>query len=170
MLELERTFLAKYLPSDLAGHRAEKYSDLLFPSDARHPHLRLRKRGEVMELTKKSPVGTDHSTFLEQTIELDQGEYDVLSTVPGKRTEKTRYFYPLCGKVAEIDVFEGTLSGLALIDFEFETEQEKRDFKPPEVCLAEVTEEEAMAGGYLAGKSLDDILPVLNKYGYVPIP
>lgn len=170
MLELERTFLARELPGDLKNYPAKKYLDLLFPIDSRHPHIRLRKRGDIMELTKKTLVDeANHSTFVEQTITLDPEEYQVLSQIPGKRTEKTRHFYPLAGKTAEIDVFEGNLSGLVLIDFEYDSEEEKHSFVAPDICLAEVTEEEAIAGGYLAGKSLEDILPVLEEYGYTPI-
>lgn len=42
-------------------------------------------------------------------------------------------------------------------------------FVSPSFCLAEVTQEEFIAGGYLAGKSYADIEKFLKMYHYRPI-
>lgn len=167
MIELERTYLAKRLPDGLGDSPRKEMLDIYLPADSRHPVLRVRKNGDRLEMTKKTIVeGTDSSKMEEQTIRLSLDEYAALATVDGKRVGKTRYLYGFQGRTAEVDVFGGALSGLVLVDFEFETEAEKDSFSMPEFCLAEVTQEEFIAGGFLAGKSYDDIAPGLARFGY----
>jgi len=72
----------------------------------------------------------------------------------------------LAGRPAEIDVYHEKLAGLVVIDFEFDNEVEKNEFTTPDFVLADVTQDEAVAGGFLAGKSIEDIMPLLDKYGY----
>ncbi|NTW30858.1 MAG: hypothetical protein HGA33_06255 [Candidatus Moranbacteria bacterium] len=167
MIELERTYLAKRLPEGLYECPSREMLDIYLPVSSRHPVLRLRKNGDQLEMTKKTIVeGTDSSRMEEQTIKLSDEEYAALAGIGGKRVGKTRYLYEIDGHTAEVDVFDGALSGLILVDFEFETEAEKDAFLMPEFCLAEVTQEESIAGGFLAGKSYDDIAPGLSRFGY----
>jgi len=70
---------------------------------------------------------------------------------------------------AEVDIFEGTLQGLVMIDFEFDSEENKHAFVIPDFCLADVTQEEWVAGGMLAGKSYEDIEKKLKRFGYQKI-
>ena len=70
------------------------------------------------------------------------------------------------GAPAEVDVFTEDLAGLVLIDFEFSTEAEKDDFTPPSIALADVTQEDFIAGGLLAGKTYDTITPELARFCY----
>ena len=63
-------------------------------------------------------------------------------------------------------MFQGDLKGLVLVDFEFESEQEKQAFEKPDFCLVEVTQEEFIAGGMLCGKTYKDIEKNLQKFGY----
>jgi hypothetical protein len=65
-----------------------------------------------------------------------------------------------------IDLFLDGLEGLALVDFEFDSIEEKERFLIPDLCLADVTQEESIAGGFLAGKRYADIESFLEKYGY----
>lgn len=167
MIELERTYLAKRLPDGLRDSAKKDMLDVYLPAGSRHPVLRLRKNGDKLEMTKKTHVeGSDSSKMEEQTIRLSREEYEALTGIEGKRVGKTRYLYEIDGRTAEVDVFVGALSGLVLVDFEFETEVEKDAFPMPEFCLAEVTQEEFIAGGFLAGKSYDDIAPGLSRFGY----
>ncbi|HWQ60186.1 MAG TPA: hypothetical protein VN420_03490 [Candidatus Fimivivens sp.] len=167
MIELERTYLAKRLPDGLGDCPSKEMLDIYLPAESQHPVLRLRKNGDQLEMTKKTIVeGTDSSKMEEQTIKLSDEEYAALAGIGGKRVGKTRYLYVIDGHTAEVDVFGGALSGLVLVDFEFETEAEKDAFPMPEFCLAEVTQEEFIAGGFLAGKSYDDIAPGLARIGY----
>lgn len=86
--------------------------------------------------------------------------------IAGRRIHKTHYYYVVNGRTAEVDVFMDALTGLVVIDFEFETEEEMRDFKPPFICLAEVTQEEFIAGGMICGKRYVDLEKDLSRFNY----
>ncbi|MBI4981320.1 hypothetical protein HZC30_07255 [Candidatus Woesearchaeota archaeon] len=151
MLELERTFLAKFLPSGLEKCKCKEIIDIYLPTNAHHPKLRIRKNGDKYEITKKVPAeGGDLSQMCEETTTLTSEEFDELSsTLIGKRVHKLRYYYPYGSLIAEVDVFQAQLKGLVVIDFEFKSEEEKNAFQIPDFCLAEVTSEEFIAGGML---------------------
>jgi CYTH domain-containing protein len=167
MIEYELTYLAKTLPPDLATYNGQEYIDIYFPADDPHPVLRLRRRGDKFEMTKKTIIsGTDSSEMHEATIELSRAEYDALAAAPGKKVHKLRYEYQIAGSPAEIDVFQDELAGLVLIDFEFSSSEEKATFTMPDMCLADVTQEAFIAGGKLAGRQYADIASELQKYGY----
>ena len=167
-VELELTYLVKTLP-DLTKAPSKLVVDVYFPLGSTHACLRLRQNGDQYEMTKKIPVdNADASHQHEHTIKLTQPEFAALAAAPGKRVVKRRYFYDYNGRVAEIDVFQEDLKGLVLADFEFETREEQVAFKMPDFCLADVTQDEAVAGGFLAGKKYADIAPQLDAYGYKP--
>jgi len=50
-IELERTFLAKYLPNDLDNFPLKQMQDNYIPKQARHPVLRIRKNGDKVCVT-----------------------------------------------------------------------------------------------------------------------
>ncbi len=160
--ELERTFILRYLPP-MEGCRQVLIEDIYIPASARHPVIRIRRAGQRLEFTKKSPKEGDSSEQVEHTVPLTEEEFGCLASLEGKRLSKTRYFLD---SGAEIDIFHGPLEGLCLADFEFRTSEEKSSFTPPKFCLAEVTQEEAIAGGMLAGKSYQDIEGMLEGLGY----
>lgn len=170
MIELERTFLVKALPTDLAACPSKEMLDIYLPASSDHPILRIRKNGAKYEMTKKAPVqGTDSSEMLEQTIPLTEEEFTELAQIPGKRVQKRRYVYVYEGNEGEIDVFEGELKGLVLADFEFSEVDAKNGFSMPEFCLADVTQEKFLAGGMLCGKAYQDITADLARYNYSPL-
>ena len=167
MIELEKTYLAKKLPGNLKGCRSKEILDIYLPGTSEHPKLRLRKNGDKYELTKKEPVNDgDASHQNEQTIILTQAEFDALNQLDDKRVRKIRYYYDYNGRTAEFDVFQDSLKGLVVIDFEFATIDEKANFKMPDFCLAEITQELFTAGGMICGKSYEDIDGELNKFNY----
>ena len=167
MLEFEKTYLAKYLPLDLEKCEVRELMDIYIPADATHPKMRIRKKGDEYEITKKVRVHADDASVQEEyNISLTAGEFAPLSRVEGKRLRKLRYYYPYGELMAEVDVFQDDLAGLALIDFEFATAKEKDAFAMPDFCLAEVTQEDFVAGGMLCGKKYDEIEEELGRYGY----
>ena len=169
-LELEKTYLAKYLPSNLIKCDFIRISDIYIPVNREHSELRVRSSNDKYEITKKIPLDkNDFSKQTEHTIFLDKEEYMALITVSGKKVEKTRYYYIFQGRTAEIDVFEGSLSGLVLVDFEFETIEELEQFRVPNFCLVDVTQEEFTAGGKLCGKTYSDIESELRKFSYTKL-
>ncbi len=166
IIELERTFFLKYFPFSLTSKAFEECTDIYLPTKSRHPHLRIRKLGKKYEITKKHPIKKDSSEQSENTIVLSKEEFDELGKIKGLRIHKFRYRFSVKNVKAELDVFQDNLFGLILIDFEFESVSQKNNFVPPDFCLTEVTQQEIIAGGYLAGKNFKDILPQLKRFGY----
>lgn len=170
MIELEKTYLLKSIPKNLKNAKFKEIIDIYFPKNSIHPKLRLRKNGKRFEITKKEPLDKEDSSIQkEQTILLSQEEFSALSKVNGKKIHKLRYYLDYNSQTAEIDVFKGDLAGLVMADFEFKTEEEKSNFKIPDFCLIDVTQEEFIAGGMLCGKKYEDILPKLNSLKYQKI-
>ncbi len=169
-IELEKTYLLKYLPEDIKEKQSIEIFDIYIPKTVDHPHLRIRKRGEICEITKKEPLNeNDSSEQQEHTIKLTDEEFSALKNVDGKKLHKVRYLYPVGKNTAEIDVYQDDFKGLVFVDFEFKTREEKDNFLMPGFCLAETTQEKFCAAGWLAGKKYSDIEPFLDKYGYKKI-
>jgi len=169
--EFELTYLAKNLPNNFSPEtKSKEILDIYLPASSEHATLRVRKRGDVYEITKKEPVsGTDSSHQNENTIPLTQEEFNDLATLKGKRVRKIRYYYEEEDITYEIDVFQDDLKGLVLVDVEFNSNEEKAKFAPPDWVLADVTQEKFVAGGVLCGKSYADIESHLIQYGYKQI-
>jgi CYTH domain-containing protein len=165
MLELEKTFLAKFIP-DISQCKNKEIFDIYFPKNSYHPNLRIRKNGNRFEITKKTMIDNDPSKQLENNIPLSEDEFIGLSKADGKRVKKTRYYYNYNGRIAEIDIFQEDLYGLVLVDFEFDNEDDKNNFPLPEFCLLDITGIEVIAGGMLCGRKYQDIESQLNELGY----
>jgi CYTH domain-containing protein len=169
-IELEKTYLAKFLPEGLKDSPNKEIKDIYIPQSVAHPSLRLRKRGDKYEITKKQPVqGTDSSEQYEHTISLTTEEFSALEQVKGKAVRKIRYYYNHKGVQAEVDVFQDELSGLVLVDFEFKEVTDKNNFEMPDFCLSDVTQDKFFAGGMLCGKKYSDIEVHLGELGYKKI-
>ena len=167
MIELEKTYLLKEVPDGLLESDNKEIIDLYLPGYSNHPQIRLRKNGDTYELTKKRPVSEgDASEQTEETIILTKEEFEFFGTLDGKKVHKIRYYYNYNGHITEIDVFKGELEGLVVVDFEFESVEDKDSFKMPSFCLVDVTQEKFIAGGMLAGKSYQDIESDLNRLSY----
>ncbi len=169
-IEYEKTYLLKHLPDGIESAPYVTIRDTYIPETVSHACLRLRAKDNSYVVTKKSPVtGSDSSTQYEHTIELTKEEYDALVTCSKKTAVKRRYVMQVAGRTAEIDIYGEELSGLVVIDFEFSSEAEKDAFDMPDICLADVTQDATVAGGYLPGKSFEEIEPKLVKYGYIKL-
>jgi len=169
-LELEKTYLARSLPEGLASCPHTEVADLYIPAIDIHPVLRIRKKGDKLEITKKQPVVEgDASEQSEHTIRLTHEEYTALTSIKGKAVRKIRYAYPYNGLNAEFDVFKDALEGLVLVDFEFKSPKDKNSFQIPDFCLVDVTQDDAFAGGMICGKSYSDIKAHVEELGYKPL-
>lgn len=157
----------KNIPVDLKTLKSMEVFDIYIPKSTLHSHLRIRKKGDKFEITKKYPVKDgDSSRLSEETIPLTKEEFEEFSQLEGRRVRKIRHYFKVGADMAEIDVFQDDLKGLILIDFEFKTVEAKNDFVMPDFCLADVTQEKFTAGGILAGKKYSDIEKELRKYNY----
>lgn len=169
MIELEKTYLVACLPEGLEKMPYTELVDIYVPETDEHPRLRIRKKGEVLEITKKRPIDGDASRQEELTIPLNEDEYAELSQCSKKKVRKLRYEIEYEGKMGEIDVFQDELLGLVVADFEFESVEEKNAFQMPEFCLVDITHEDFVAGGMLSGKGYEDVKPFLEKFDYEPL-
>lgn len=170
MIELERTYLLKKLPEGLKDCEFVEIIDIYIPKSKEHPTIRIRKTGNKFEITKKEPVNEgDSSQQEEQTIALREEEFNELQKLDGKKVRKLRYYYPHNGKIAEVDVFQDSLKGLIIVDFEFETIEEKDSFEIPNFCSVDITQEDFIAGGMICGKTYEDVKEDLKKYNYEPL-
>ena len=176
-IEREFTFLLNELPVGLDKFPSKILEDNYIPADSEHPVVRIRRNGDKLSIVKKYPADADNSEvegdssrMIEHTIPLSHKEYDFLNQLDGKRLKKRRFFYEIDGKTADIDVFLDKLAGLVLIDFEFNSEEEMSKFIKPDFIGADVTQDSAIAGGILAGKSYADIADaLLEEYNYKPL-
>lgn len=166
-IELETTYLAKFIPDGLNECKFKEIVDIYIPQNEEHSKLRLRKQGDKYQITKKTLLNSnDASIQQEETIILTQEEFESLSSSSNKKIEKKRYYYPYQWKTAEIDVFLWMLAWLVVVDFEFASIEEKNQFQIPNFCHKDVTQEKFIAGGVLAGKSYEDIEDRLKELGY----
>jgi CYTH domain-containing protein len=169
-IELEKTYLAKYLPDDIKKFPSKEIKDIYLPKKSHHPVLRIRKNGDNYQMTKKEPItGNDSSEQTEHTIKLSKDEFAALEKLSGKEVRKIRYYYKQRDRTYEIDVFKDALAGLVLVDVEFINKKDKDVFEMPDFCSAEVTQEVSFAGGMLAGKKYKDLEKALKKYKYKKI-
>lgn len=166
-IEIEKTYLAKSLPSGLDLCKSKEIIDLYIPKSSPHAKLRIRKSGDSYTITKKKVVNEgDASTQIEQNIEITKEEFDALSQIPANTIRKIRYYYPYGEHTAEIDVFMDRFEGLALIDIEFNSQEELQKCMMPDFCLADVTNEDCFAGGVLSHSDFSDIRDTLEKFNY----
>ena len=179
MIEIERefTFLINELPADLDKFPSKIVEDNYIPASSDHPIMRIRRNGDKFTITKKHPVDAaddgrhgDSTRQVENTIPLSRDEYDFLNQLNGKRFKKRRFAYKINGYDAELDIYLDKLSGLAVIDFEFKSDEEMAKFVKPDFIGADISQEIITAGGMLAGKSYSDIAAeLLKKYDYKPL-
>lgn len=166
-IEREKTYLASRVPDNLTIDNSIVIRDIYIPEHSSHASLRLRQKGDTYEMTKKIQViQGDSSRQTEHTIPLSVDEFDALASCSTKSLRKRRYYTQIEGHNAEVDMYEDALQGLIVIDFEFMSDTELGDFAQPEVALADVTQDEIVGGGFLAGRSYADIEDGLKKYGY----
>ncbi len=165
--EFELTYLVSALPVGVTTSTMKEIIDIYLPSNVAHPKLRIRKSGDHYTITKKVPVQEgDASHQVEHTIKITADEFNELALIPGKRVSKKRYFYTEGGVEYQVDVFQDALAGLALADVEFTSRAALDAFSAPNWFLADVTQEDFIAGGMLCGKRYEDIAPELARFNY----
>lgn len=167
MIETERRFLLKFIPLQIRELNSIEIEDYMILTGEPHPHIRMRRKGETYELTKKYPKQeTKEMEMIEETITLNKIEFDVFKKLPHTDQTKKRYTFQENNYTVEVDLWEDQLQGLGIVEFEFKTLEEARTFTPTSYCLTEVTQQEWLAGGMLSGKSYIDIEDDLEKLNY----
>ena len=135
--EIERKFLVRELPGDLARHPHNEISQGYLVSLDDGLQVRLRKAGERYWLTFKRGAGNVRE---EREVELSLDQFDALwPATEGKRLLKTRYEIPFGDRVVEIDLYHGRHEGLVVAEVEFDDEAAAKSFEPPEWLGDDVT-------------------------------
>jgi CYTH domain-containing protein len=136
-MEIERKYAVRNIPEDLPQYDYKKIEQGYL---CHNPTIRIRKSNEEYILTYKSKQGIgkrkkgDANVNQEIELPLTRSAYEeLLPKTDHNLITKTRYLIPLEGGLtAELDIFEGLLSGLVLVEVEFADEQASREFVPPE--------------------------------------
>ena len=148
MKEIERKFLVPSFPCDeLATLTPERlFQGYLSLSET--SELRLRKRDDAFYLTRKQGSGLER----EETEEpISEAVFSLLwPLTKGQRVEKRRYVFTIQQYRYELDIYEGKLTGLTVLEVEFESRDAARLFTPPHYCSQEVTEDKRFKNACLA--------------------
>ena len=127
--EIERKFLVRTLPKDLAAHPSTEISQGYLVSMDDGTQVRLRKKKEQYSLTYKRGLGNVRE---EREVALTAEQFSTLwPATEGKRLVKTRYEIPCGNRVVEIDLYGGKHDGLVVAEVEFDDEESAINFQPP---------------------------------------
>ena len=138
--EIERKYLVDNLPPEVNLDAGAKYRQgYLVIDDERALTVRLRREGDVYRLAIKKGRGEVRT---EVELPMTASEFDALwGEAEAISLEKTRHVVPIGELKAEVDVFEGWLEGLMMVEVEFESAAEARAFSPPGWFGKDVTDD-----------------------------
>lgn len=146
IMEIERKYLVRRLPDDLSKYEAKKIAQGYLCTD---PVVRIRRSNDNYYMTYK---GDGLMVREEYNLPLTREAYEhLLPKIDGLLIAKTRYLIPLTDRLtAELDVFEGVLSALTLVEVEFDSVEDANAFVPPEWFGEDVTESGKYHNSYLS--------------------
>ena len=134
-MEIERKYLVKHVPEDLESYEQKRISQGYICTN---PVVRIRRSNEEYYLTYKSRGFMAREEY-EMPLTAEAFEH-MLPKIDGILIDKIRYMIPLDEKhVAELDIFQGILAPLRLVEVEFESIEEANAFVPPEWFGDDVT-------------------------------
>lgn len=147
MKEIERKFLV--LGPAPEGLACEPIRQGYITAATDSAEVRLRQKGHACFLTVKSEGVLVRDEY---EIRIGQAEFETLWPVTeGRRVEKTRHRGKLDGGLEfELDIFEGHLAPLMLVEVEFPSEETARAFVPPAWFGEDVTEDKRYRNRALA--------------------
>ena len=135
--EIERKFLVRKLPADLAAFPSAEIAQGYLVSLDDGLQVRLRQKSGRHSLTYKRGLGNVRE---EREVALTAGQFETLwPATEGKRLTKTRYEIPFGERVVEIDVYRGKHDGLVVAEVEFDDEESAINFQPPDWLGDDVT-------------------------------
>ena len=134
-MEIERKYLVDKLPGHIEDYPCRIISQGYLNIN---PVVRIRRDNEKYELTYKSKGFMERQEY---NLPLTREAYEhLLAKIDGRLIEKKRYMIPLeHGLTAELDVFEGDLAPLILVEVEFSSKEDADAFVPPSWFGEDVT-------------------------------
>lgn len=163
--ELERRFLLHGLPSGTSDPR--RIRDRYFEGTRLRLRLVEDLAGEVLERKlghKRRPDQADPAAIYHTSLYLNEAEWALLGDLPGCCLVKVRRTIQAGERRAAVDVFEGPLEGLIMLEVEFRTHQERAAYRPPAWVGEEVTHREEFSGGALSASSGDELRRLLGQF------
>lgn len=153
MIERERKWLLTTPPGDLPAGTAIRQGYL---ADDGEVTTRIRQKGDAYIGTVKAGR-TPARVEVEWTLTAD--EFAALwPFTTGRQIAKVRHEVPLAMAdrrfVAEVDVFEGDLAGLVMVEVEFDSDEALAAFEAPSWFGPEVTDHGGYGNGTLAALGL----------------
>lgn len=148
--EIERRFLIEDpAVARKRATRSEVVAQGYVAIDPAGLQVRVRRLGERTLLTVKGGSG-EHRVEVE--FDIERGVFGELwELTDGRRIEKRRHYVEAAeGLVYEVDVYDGDLSGLAVVEVEFGSGEESAAFEPPDWFGAELTGDERYSNVSLA--------------------
>lgn len=149
-MEIERKYLVKQIPENLSSFSHKKIAQGYLNTN---PVVRIRQSDDDYYLTYK---GEGHMVREEYNLPLNQEAYSHMVTkIDGILIQKTRYLIPITEKLtAELDIFEGDLAPLQLVEVEFDSVEEANDFCAPDWFGEDVTESGFYHNSFLSQNGL----------------
>lgn len=134
-MEIERKFIPKQLPGCLEQYPCHEIEQGYLCTN---PTVRVRKMDDTYFLTCKSSGLMAHQEY---EMPLTQEAYlHLRKKADGLLITKRRYLIPLDEThTVELDVFQGSLSGITLAEVEFASVEEADAFVPPDWFGEDVT-------------------------------
>ena len=146
-MEIERKYLVTAAPPDLAEHPSRPIRQGYLAEEGA-VEVRLRQAGEVHTLTVKGGSGL---VRVEEEVALTPAQFETLwPLTEARRVEKVRHLIPYEGRIVELDVFGGALTGLLLAEVEFPTVDASQTFVAPPWFGDEVTGRREFSNASLA--------------------
>lgn len=165
IVELERRFLATSLPTNAV--RPIRISDRFICGTV----LRLRKMEDaegtappLFKLAQKvRPDPDDPTRVMLTNMYITAFEYDLLTALSADVLQKTRYSVAVADRFVSVDVFDGPLQGLVLVEADFGSEEEMESFAPPSFSDREVSLDDRFSGGRLSRTSAEELQKLLGQ-------
>ncbi|MDD6481717.1 MAG: CYTH domain-containing protein [Lachnospiraceae bacterium] len=149
-MEIEKKYLLRTLPADYQNYECKKIAQGYLCTD---PVVRIRRSNDQYYMTYK---GEGLMVREEYNLPLTKEAYEhLLPKIDGILISKKRYLIPLDKNLtAELDVFEGELAPLTLVEVEFDSVEEAEAFVPPVWFGEDVTDSGRYHNSYLSRHGL----------------
>ena len=135
-MEIERKYLVLHLPGPLESYPCRILEQGYLNTS---PVVRIRRDNDRYELTYKSAGLMSRQEYNHPPRD-DKSYEHLLTKIDGRLIKKKRYMIPLSSALtAELDIFEGDLAPLMLVEVEFDTEDAANSFSPPDWFGEDVT-------------------------------
>ena len=150
-MEIENKYLVRALPKNLKVVKISKIAQYYFMLEGKsEARVRRKETGGATKYYLTIKVG-EGLVRTEVEIEITKAQFDELARTTNRVVAKTRI---VTEEGFEIDIYEGSLTGLIIVEKEFSSEEEANNFVPPSWFGENVTQDKRYKNKNLATKGL----------------